>query len=351
MYDRLRERWHVDNVPVAGGGEGEEEREITAPLDVRSLQEGWARKEARAPQWHIRLTCGAKTDLGRVRENNEDKFDSLEPEDATILAARGRLYAVADGMGGHAAGQIASELALKSVIREYYANTGDGLEAALTAAVQAANSLVHDTARAIPGRSGMGTTLTAAVIHENRLVAAQVGDSRLYLLREGAIRQVTEDHSWVAEQVRLGALDAASAARSPFRNVITRSLGAEAEVRVDLFEEELRPGDRLLLCSDGLSGQVPDERMASLAGKDTPSVACLELIDAANDSGGRDNITVLLLRVDSIEPFASGGSAARLAAQPPQELTAQPPQELSARPTEAEPAEPAGWLSRLRGKR
>lgn len=299
----------MENTPSITHEGAEEEREITAPLDVGSLRDGWARLAARAPRVLVRLTLGAKTDLGRVRENNEDKFDFLEPEDSTILAARGRFYGVADGMGGHAAGQIAAELALKTVIRRYYSNTSDDLETALIGAVQFANALIRDTAAAIPGRSGMGTTLTAAVIHEGGLIAAQVGDSRLYLLRDARLRQITQDHSWVAEQVRLGALDPEAAARSPFRNVITRSLGADRTVEVDLFREPLQPGDLLLLCSDGLTGQVSDEQIAAIAAENAPSVACLELIEAANQTGGRDNITVLIVRVDALEPRPDAAQA------------------------------------------
>ncbi len=331
----------MENRPAdANSGDGET-REITAPIDTRSLQEAWARRETHSPEVHLRLTMGAKTDLGRVRENNEDKFDFLEPEDPGILAARGRFYAVADGMGGHAAGQIASELALKTVIKKYYANASDDLETALVAAVKYANALVRDTAAAIPGRSGMGTTLTAAVVHEARLIVAQVGDSRLYLIREGAIRQITDDHSWVAEQVRLGTLDAESAARSPFRNVITRSLGAEPDVKVDVFPVELRLGDRFLICSDGLSGQVEDEQMAEIAGASPPSVACMELIDAANESGGRDNITLLIVRVDAIEPYAPGMRVAVAEREPLSEV------EDLLEPVGAD----ARWFSRLIGRR
>src|SRR5262249_44631572 len=146
----------------------------------------------------------AKTDLGRIRENNEDKFDSYEPEDLTVLAARGSLYAVADGMGGHAAGQIASELALKNVIAHYYDSATESIPESLLEAMAAANETIHNLALMIPERSGMGTTLTAAVVVEDRVFIGQVGDSRAYLVREGKIRQVTYDHSWVAEQVRLG---------------------------------------------------------------------------------------------------------------------------------------------------
>jgi serine/threonine protein phosphatase PrpC len=330
----------VENASATSKEGTSDEREITAPLDVQSLQDAWDRIEARPPETHVYLTVGAKTDLGRVRENNEDKFDYLEPEQPAVLSTRGRFYAVADGMGGHAAGQIAAELALKSVIRKYYANTSDDLETALVAAIQYANALVRDTAATIPGRAGMGTTLTAAVVHEGDLIVAQVGDSRLYLIRDGAIRQVTQDHSWVAEQVRLGALDPAAAARSPFRNVITRSLGAEPEVEVDLYREALQPGDVVLLCTDGLSGLLDDPTIAAIAAEAPPSVACLELIDAANENGGRDNITVLLLRIDAIVPFASRPEPATAAAPPGPDPDPDPP---AREPAPARRRSPLRW--------
>lgn len=306
---------------------GGEENEITAPLELQSLREGWAKLEARAPEWHAEVTFAAKTDLGRVRENNEDKFDFLEPEEPAVLAARGRFYAVCDGMGGHAAGQIASELALKSIIKKYYANTTDDLETALAAAVQYANALILDTAATIPGRSGMGTTFTGAILHEEYLIAAQVGDSRLYLFRDGEIRQITQDHSWVAEQIRLGVLDPESAARSPFRNVITRSLGAQESVEVDLCREKIRPGDVILLCSDGLTGHLDDQEIALLARRSAPSVACMELIDAANDRGGRDNITVLIIRVDAVKRFDPAAEPADPGEEPAPEAPPSPPTE------------------------
>lgn len=330
--------------PVGAAGEADEEREITAPLDVRSLHEAWARKSPRTPEQSVRLTFAAKTDLGLVRENNEDKFDFLEPEEPTLLAARGRFYAVADGMGGHAAGQIASEIGLKTVVKRYFTNTADDPDTALVAAIQFANGLVRDTAAAVPGRSGMGTTLTCAVIREGELTVAQVGDSRLYLLRDGVPRQVTEDHSWVAEQVRKGALDAETASRSPFRNVITRSLGAEPDVKVDLFHEALQPGDLLLLCSDGLTGQVPDGQIAAIAACNAPSVACMELIDAACASGGRDNITVAIIRVDGIEPYPGSRAAV-----PAPATAIEPEPEPAAEPAPAEPARRRGLFGWRQG--
>jgi PPM family protein phosphatase len=202
-----------------------DEQDITAPLEVETLQAGWAAKSAAVPRVHAYVAMGAKTDLGRVRENNEDKFDYLEPYEPSVLAAKGRVYAVADGMGGHSAGQIASELSLNVFIRSFYSDLTSNVEASLRRAVQEANGYVVDVARSVTGRSGMGATLTAAVIRDDDLWIAQVGDSRCYLLRKGELRQLTEDHSWVAEQVRAGTMSLQDAEQSPFRNVITRSMG------------------------------------------------------------------------------------------------------------------------------
>jgi len=282
-------------------------QEKTARLDREELSEGWA-EVGRVPRVLATIKLGAKTDLGRVRDNNEDKFDFFEPEDPAVLATKGCFYAVADGMGGHSAGQIACELALKTVIAAYYANPSADAETSLRYAVGQANALIYDTAQAIPDRQGMGTTLTIALVREDRVTLAQVGDSRAYLLRDGAITQLTEDHSWVAEQVRLGTMTLAEAQVSPFRNIITRSIGTAAAVESDVFTHELRVGDTLLLCSDGLSGHLEPEEMQAVLARHSPSVAALSLIEEANERGGRDNITAVVLAVRALTPYE--GSAA-----------------------------------------
>jgi serine/threonine protein phosphatase PrpC len=287
------------------------EREITAPLDAAALRAGWAAKGEAQPRLHARLVVGARTDMGRVRENNEDKFDFLEPDEPAVLANKGRIYAVADGMGGHQAGQIAAELALKTVFRAYYADAGArDIGASLTQAVAEANRYLLDVARMIPERSGMGTTLTSVVVREDELFVAQVGDSRCYLLRGGQMQQVTEDHSWVQEQVNRGVMSLEEAESSPFRNVITRSLGAAPEVEPDLFAIHLQPGDRVLLCSDGLSGMIAEAELFSLAREGSPSVAAWNLVDRALENGGKDNVTVLVLDVHGVVPWSDeeGGS-------------------------------------------
>lgn len=278
-----------------------EEREITAPMEVTDLQQGWEGKAPTQPQVHALLRFGGKTDLGQVRENNEDKFDFIEPDDPVVLARRGRVYAVADGMGGHSAGQIASELGLKVFIRSYYQDGVSQATHALKRAVRDANAYIVEVARAIPGRGGMGTTLTAAIVREDDLIITQVGDSRLYQLRGGEIRQITQDHSWVAEHVRRGTMTEEEAEQSPHRNVITRSLGGAPEVEPDLYELKLQPGDRYLICSDGLSGMVREPDLLQVGGADSPSVAAWNLVELANENGGTDNVTVVVLDVVGIE--------------------------------------------------
>ena len=284
----------------------EPSQEKTARLNRDELSEGWA-EVGRVPRLLATLKFGAKTDLGRVRDNNEDKFDFFEPEDPAVLATKGCFYAVADGMGGHSAGQIACELALKTVLHTYYSNPSPDTEASLRYAVKEANALIYETAQTIPDRQGMGTTLTAVVIREDRLTIAQVGDSRAYLVRGGQITQLTDDHSWVAEQVRLGTMTLAEAQVSPFRNIITRSIGTAAAVDADVVTHELAVGDSLVLCSDGLSGHVEAVEIQAVVQEHSPSVAATYLIDYANERGGRDNITAVILSVRALTPIGEGG--------------------------------------------
>jgi len=274
-----------------------EEREITAKLITEELEKEWQKKVDRARRSGLTLKMGARTDLGRIRENNEDKFDFFEPEDPEVLARKGSFYAVADGMGGHSAGQIASELALKTIVRSYYADPSPDVEGSLRSAIAEANSLIYSAAQAIAERAGMGTTLTAAVVRGDELYVAQVGDSRAYLVRGGQIRQITEDHSWIAEQVKRGALTEEEAAASPFRNVITRSLGTSATVETDIYVEKLEPEDAVVLCSDGLSTHVAAEEMKRVVQGKSPSESALELVEMANQAGGTDNITVVVLSI------------------------------------------------------
>jgi protein phosphatase len=259
------------------------------------------------------IAWGARSDIGRVRENNEDKFDFFLPDDADTLRTRGRLWAVADGMGGHSAGQIASEATLKTVIRTYFGGASDGTEAGadgedvgerLRRALREAHALISRAAQQFPERGGMGTTATIAVVRGDALTVGHVGDSRAYLLRGDTLRQITNDHSWVEEQVRRGGMTRAEAEKSPYRNVITRSIGMDGALEVDVVREALRPGDVLLLCSDGLSGSLNSallrEHLAR-AKRENPSWAALRLVDAANEAGGHDNITAVVLTVRRVD--------------------------------------------------
>jgi protein phosphatase len=289
-----------------------QQTETTAKLDTGELANGWSKKKGRKPKFFLQTRVSARTDLGRVRENNEDKFEFCEPEEPEILAAKGYFYAVADGMGGHASGQIASELALKQIIRSYYRDPAGDVEDSLRQAFQSANSYIYDAAIAVPERNGMGTTCTVAVLRDDYMYAAHVGDSRLYLVRDESIRRVTEDHSWVEEQVKRGALTREEAEMSPFRNVITRSLGAAPDVEVDICREKVRKGDVLVLCSDGLSAYVSDGEILELVSSWSPGMATLKLIDRANEAGGGDNITVLIVAIRDIQKARGRGRLPKL---------------------------------------
>lgn len=285
-----------ETTPVVTG----DDIETTAELQPSELSQEWEKLAARAKHIHPVIKMAARTDLGRVRENNEDKFDFFEPEDPDILAQKGLFYAVADGMGGHAAGQIASEMALKRVIKAYYEDSSPDVVGSLTRAVFDANKLIYDAAQMIVERSGMGTTLTAVVIRADTAYFVQVGDSRAYLIRGRDIRQITEDHSWIAEQVRRGVMTEEEARLSPFRNVITRSLGNLPVVEPDVFAEEIQPGDTIVLCSDGLSGSLSETDIRDIVAGNTPSQAAMDLIDAANERGGNDNITAMIVVIKDI---------------------------------------------------
>jgi len=236
------------------------------------------------------------TDVGRARDHNEDAIGGPLPDAPT--AARGHLFIVADGMGGHNAGEVASNEAAKRVYQRYYSDGEANVFRSLERIMGRVNDELYQQAQANPAQRGMGTTMTAFVIKDNHLTAAHVGDSRLYLIRGGKIEQVTHDHSWVEEQVRAGELTRLQAESHPQRNVITRALATAPDVRVDPFELDLQAGDILVFCSDGLNTEVGDPQIAALATKATSAeVAARRLIELANDNGGEDNISVGVIRV------------------------------------------------------
>ena len=228
----------------------------------------------------------SKTDVGRQRHTNEDNFYDEPP-----------LFAVADGMGGAQAGEVASEMAIDQFVAER--ETEAPAEEQLEQIAKAANRKIWDMAQADSRHAGMGTTLTAAMVDGQSVAVGHVGDSRLYLFRRGEIERMTRDHSLVEEFVRQGKLTPEQAEKHPQRSVITRALGPESAVEVDTFRIPARDGDVFLLCSDGLSGMVSDadlERILAEAG--SLDEAAARLVEAANDNGGRDNITAVLFRLE-----------------------------------------------------
>lgn len=237
------------------------------------------------------------TDLGQGRDHNEDYCGSFEPEDPEVLAERGGLYLVADGIGGHQAGDVASQYAVERVLHAYFSDPWASPGENLTQAIRRANVELYQEAQKNPAHRGMGTTMVAAAIRGDELTVANVGDSRAYLVREGQIRQISQDHSWVAERVAENLLTPDQARNHPKRNIITRSLGNDPDVEVDVFHEAIQAGDVVLLCSDGLSGMVRDEEMAAVVSRTDSRTAAEKLVHLANERGGPDNITATVIRL------------------------------------------------------
>jgi len=232
----------------------------------------------------VGLVAGFATHRGLVRQTNEDSF----------LVRRG-LYAVCDGMGGARGGEVASQIACER-LRALVPDSA-GKEELRDAIVEADLAIATRSAEE-PYLLGMGTTLTSVLVREGTMVVGHVGDSRAYLLREGTLRQLTDDHSWVGEMVRRGELTPAEAAAHPHRSVITKALGTEGDVEPDLLEIPVEPGDRVLLCSDGLSGMVLDEQIRDLLGRPDDVQAIADaLVETALAHGGEDNVTVVVLDV------------------------------------------------------
>jgi len=250
----------------------------------------------------VQILSGGVTDVGRVRTNNEDCFRIVAPL---------QLFVLSDGMGGEAHGEVASALAVETVVKHCLGGPDNhavpllgparaGLNShtkRLASAVHLANQKIFEAAEADPQQHGMGATLTAMWIHGAKLSIAHVGDSRAYLLRGGVLQQLTSDHSLVAEQVRRGILTAAEAEESQMQSVLIRALGAQAEVEVDADEHILFARDILILCSDGLTRMVTEPEIAgAVQAESHPEKAAERLVALANDYGGADNITVIVIR-------------------------------------------------------
>lgn len=230
------------------------------------------------------ISFGSRTDIGYVRDHNEDSLIIIPP-----------LFAVADGMGGHEAGEIASEITVNTLAELAPSH----LDAeGLTAAVEAANYNVMKAPRQGIGRDGMGTTLTAAMLEGERLLIAQVGDSRAYLLHKGHLQQITRDHSLMADLIEAGQITPEEARVHPNRSVITRAIGSDIHMRPDIYELNVDAGDRILLCSDGLSSMISNNAIESIMHRQSDAQHCAdELVTAALENGGADNVTVVVADV------------------------------------------------------
>jgi serine/threonine protein phosphatase PrpC len=244
-----------------------------------------------------------------VREVNEDcwgvfeHFEKAMDLSEDVVDRKGRLYAVADGMGGHAAGEVASKRAIAVLFQHYYDDPDVDLARSLERAFWAANAEIYAQAATNADQTGMGTTLVAAAIQDDELIVANVGDSRAYLIRNRQAEQISHDHSWVNEQVEAGLLTETEAQTHMYRNIITRSLGSRPDVAVDTFNLPLQVGDVVLLCTDGISNEMELAELAQVVSQvDGAREAARGLIETANRRGGADNLTALVLRVVDVQP-------------------------------------------------
>ena len=243
------------------------------------------------------------SDTGRTRDHNEDYFGYVLPYTPAQLRSHGCVFALADGVGGQRKGEVASQLAVDSILAGFSAaKSGEAHKALLSRLVQHANLQVYEQGQSSRSNAGMATTVVACALRADRATIAHVGDSRCYLVREGRARQVTRDHSIAAEQVRLGILSATEAADSPNRHLLSRSVGNDMVVNVEIDEVQVQKGDILLQCSDGLHGSVLPEDIVSVIDRvGSLSIAVERLVELANQRDGTDNISVQLIRVHDVE--------------------------------------------------
>ena len=273
------------------------------------------------------LIVGHLADIGAARDHQEDAYAfQINATDPELAQRKGSFFIVADGIGGYQAGEIASRMAVRIIPEKYYSNPNDQVLESITEAMAFANDAIYQSAKT-PGREKMATTVACAVIRENTLFIGHVGDSRAYLLRGGVLTQMTEDHSWVNEQVRIGKIAPEELTNHPQRNLITRSLGSKPQVIPEMREiGSLQNNDRILLCTDGLTEHLNNEQIGQVLGQSTPPHACQILVDLANAAGGSDNITVLIVeaRLESqsgIQPIEPKPSGAILKETPPEIVT------------------------------
>ena len=262
------------------------------------------------PEWIVESS--QLSDIGLRRRHNEDYVACYEPNHPAELATHGRLYVLADGVGGGAAGEVASEYAVERIIYSYYQDQDGTPAGRLCRAVDTANAAICAHNRERTDRREMATTVVAALIVGDQLTVANVGDSRAYLIHDGTIDQITQDHSLVAEMINEGSLTPQQAEAHPYRNVILRSIGPNDSVKVDLFTRQIAPRHTVFLCSDGLTRRVSDQEIAHIVTPQPSAQAARQLIDLANERGGEDNITVSITHItDQLLRNVTDGAAQR----------------------------------------
>jgi serine/threonine protein phosphatase PrpC len=237
------------------------------------------------------MRVGVLSDIGKRREKNEDGYLVNDP-----------VFAVADGMGGHSAGEVASAIALKTV-KQTLGRITDAkhMSRRLIQSIEKANAAVYERSETEIKKRGMGTTLTVSILLGNRFFVGHVGDSRAYLLRNGNLSQITEDHSWVAEMVKKGVLSPEQAETHPQRSMLTRALGIERAVHIDTSSLEVKAGNKLLLCTDGLTSMLNDQQIEKIVSEPLdPQSVCRKLVDTANQEGGHDNITTIVIEIEDV---------------------------------------------------
>lgn len=275
----------------------------------------------------IGVVLGAATHVGMQREVNQDSMCSISaPNTATGVAA---LIAVADGMGGHQGGEVASAMAIEGVVEKFGKtssfgdNVSDQPEQIRTGLIAIHNDVM--SAGNKPETAGMGTTLSLAIVQDNRVLLGHVGDSRVYRLRDQGLSQLTDDHSWVGEEVRQGRMTEAQAAVHPRRNLVLQAIGATPTIEPAIYETDVRVGDRLLICSDGLHGVVADEEIGRITSTLSPVDAVDELVNKANQGGGPDNVSVVIAEIVTIDGTSTLGSTSGM-----KTITGSAPNQISA---------------------
>ena len=245
------------------------------------------------------LVVAGLSHKGMIRKDNQDSYGFIEPESPELLKSKGRLFIVADGLGGHRGGRVASKMAVDIIGKLYFSSDKEPIYPALLHALEVGNRSIFETSSKHEELHGMATTCTALVIRDTYLYMAHVGDSRAYMIRNGMIKQISTDHTLVEEMVHSGILNQNEARSHPDSHILTRSLGILQAVEIDILDPpiQLQPGDTMLMCSDGLTVYLEDPEILEVVTRFTPQKACEVLVETANERGGRDNVTVEIVQV------------------------------------------------------